>query len=74
MTGKPPVENSVVSHIDNPETIPYNNLITLLSRSTSENDTHVRNEGSRVIVNLVKSLWKKKGNNIYINLNNNKNV
>jgi len=60
MTGKPPVENTVISHIDNPETIPYNNLITLLSRSTSENDTHVRNEGSRVIVNLVKSLWKRK--------------
>ena len=60
MTGKKPSENSVVASIDNTETIPYSYLLTLISRSTSENDTHVRNEGSRVIVNLVKSLWKKK--------------
>jgi len=60
MTGKKPSENSIVTSIENTETIPYNYLLTLISRSTSENDTHVRNEGSRVIVNLVKSLWKKK--------------
>lgn len=60
MTGKKAIENSVVNKIDNPEIVPYNYLLTLISRSTSENDTHVRNEGSRVIVNLVKSLWKKK--------------
>jgi len=60
MTGKKPIGNSIVSKIENPELIPYNYLLTLISRSTSENDTHVRNEGSRVIVNLIKSLWKKK--------------
>ncbi|ORX54710.1 hypothetical protein BCR36DRAFT_581596 [Piromyces finnis] len=60
MTGKAPIENSVVNKIDNPETIPYTYLLNLIARSTSENDTHVRNEGARVIVNLVKSLWKKK--------------
>jgi len=61
MIGKAPPENAVVSKIDNPETVPYSYLITLIARSTSENDTHVRNEGSRVIVNVVKSLWKRKG-------------
>jgi len=61
MIGKAPVENSVVNKIDNPETVPYSYLLALIARSTSENDTHVRNEGSRVIVNVVKSLWKKKG-------------
>lgn len=60
MIGKAPVENSVVNKIDNPETVPYSYLLALIARSTSENDTHVRNEGSRVIVNVVKSLWKKK--------------
>jgi len=60
MIGKAPIENSVVNKIDNPEIIPYSYLLTLIARSTSENDTHVRNEGARVIVNLVKSLWKKK--------------
>jgi len=65
MIGKEPIENSVVNKIDKPETIPYSYLLTLIARSTSENDTHVRNEGARVIVNLVKSLWKRKGNFIF---------
>jgi len=46
----------------------------LLSRSTSENDTHVRNEGSRVIVNLVKSLWKRKEEYLLLYIINNSGV
>jgi len=71
MIGKKPDETSIVKEIENPESIPYTHLITLIARSNSENDTHVRNEGSRVIVNLVKSLWKKKEEFLLLHIINN---
>lgn len=71
MTGKEP-DTSRTNHIvENRESIPYTYLITLLARSTSDNDTHVRNEGSRVVVNLVKSCWKRKEESLLLYIINN---
>ena len=64
LTGlKPPHDmvNLSAMPAENPNVSPLNRLVSFIWKATDDNDTGIRNEGGRVIVNIVKTCHRSQG-------------